>query len=468
MGKKVKEMNPMLSTSGEKIRFAIGDFGCNLIWGFVGGCATIYYTDNVLLSAAAVGTFMMLARLLDGVSDIIMGIIIEKTNSKWGKARPWLLWMSIPLIITFLMAFHIPEGLPERTKIIYAGVVYTFMTAVTYTAVNLSYITLLTLFAPDSKDRNMAAMVRSLFAMLGSLVVGIISIPLLTSLGGIKSQQAWDKIIVIYSVVTLVCLFITFIGVKEKKLTAEDVEHASGRVVTKERMPLKEVIKHLLKCKYFYLSALITIPYYLAQGAGAVNTYYARDILGDVNLSGIIAAVSLPTMIIAAIIAPKLYAKFGKRNTMIIGSVIVIITTAVQFFDPYNKVLFLALYAAKGLGIMFYGVAIGTLPGDVADWCEWKIGERAEGVVSSVSSFGVKVGTGVGSALVGWILAFGHYDGKLMVQAPSALGAEIALMIGIPMVLAIVQIVFLLLWDMDKIRPNILKELEVKRNGNHS
>ena len=114
---------------------------------------------------------------------------------------------------------------------------------------------------------------------------------------------------------------------------------------------------------------------------------------------------------------------------------------------------------------MLYGVAIGTLPGDVADWCEWKLGERAEGVVSSVSSFGTKVGTGVGTALVGWILAFGHYDGTLAVQATSALHSEIALMIGIPMALAIVQIVFLILWDMDKIRPTILRELEAKRRG---
>lgn len=465
MGKKGKEMNPMLSTSGEKIRFGIGDFGCNLIWGFVSGCATIYYTDNALLSAAVVGTIMMVARLLDGVSDIIMGIIIEKTNSKWGKARPWLLWMSIPLIITFFMAFHIPEGLTKSMKIVYAGVVYTSMTAVTYTAVNLSYITLLTLFAPDSKDRNMAAMVRSLFAMLGSLVVGIISIPLLTSFGGIKSQRAWDKIAIIYSVVTLICLIITFIGVKEKKLTVEEIERTSGRSIAKEHMSLKEVIKSLLKCKYFYLSALITIPYYMSQGAGAVNVYYARDILGDANLSGIIAAVSLPTMIIAAIVAPKLYAKFGKRNMMIVGSVVTIISTAIQFLNPYNATIFLGLYAIKGFGIMLYGVAIGTLPGDVADWCEWKLGERAEGVVSSVSSFGTKVGTGVGTALVGWILAFGHYDGTLAVQATSALHSEIALMIGIPMALAIVQIVFLILWDMDKIRPTILRELEAKRRG---
>lgn len=456
MGTKSEARNSMISTMGEKVRFGFGDLGCNFIWGVVSASITIYYTDNAMIAAGVAGTIIMLARFLDGISDIIMGIIIEKTNSKYGKARPWLLWMCIPLILTFFMTFHIPAGLSPNAKVVYAAITYTVVSAVTYTAVNMSYITLLTLFAPDGNDRNGAASVRSLFAMLGSMIVAIITIPLLSALGGIKSQQAWDKLIIIYSIISLVCILITFFGVKEKKFKKE--------VVTKQHMPMKEILKYLLKSKYFYLSALITIPYYLANGVGGVNVYYARDILGDVNLSGMIGAVSLPTMIIAAIIAAKLYAKFGKRNVMMAGSAIVIITTAIQLLNPYNKTLFLLFYALRGLGTMLYGVAIGTLPGEVADWCEWKAGERAEGVVSSVSSFGTKVGTGVGSALVGWILAMGHYSGEAAVQAQSALTAEIVLMLGVPLALAVVQIVLLLLWDMDKVHPQIIKELEEKRN----
>lgn len=114
---------------------------------------------------------------------------------------------------------------------------------------------------------------------------------------------------------------------------------------------------------------------------------------------------------------------------------------------------------------MFYGAAIGTLPGDVADWSEWRTGERAEGIVTSLSSFGSKVGSGVGTALVGWFLALGLYNGGAEVQAQSALNSEIALMIGVPMALAVIQIILLLIWDMEKIRPNIMKELEEKRGA---
>lgn len=459
--------NPLISTMGEKIRFAVGDVGCNIIWGFVGSFLTMYYTDSVLLSAAAAGTIMMAARLLDGLSDILMGFIIEKTHTKWGKARPWLIWMCIPLVITFFLTFHVPGSLTGGAKTVYVAVTYTLMSAFTYTAVNMAYITLFTLFAPDSNDRNVATTFRTLFAMLTSLAIGIISMPLLNAMGGVKSQAAWDKMTIIYSVIALICILITFFGVKEKQITVDDVARAGGREVKKEEKehkPLGEVFKELAKSKYFYIAALMSVAYYMGNSTGGINVFYARDILGDANLIGVIGMVSLPTMILGAILAPILYNKFGKRKIMILGSCVTIVSTAVQFINPYSMMLFFTMYALKGLGIMLYGAGIGTLPGDVADWSEWKIGERAEGIVTSLSSFGSKVGSGVGGALVGWFLALGHYNGAAEVQAQSALNSEIAMMIGVPMVLAIVQIVLLLLWDMEKIRPGILKDLETKRN----
>ncbi|RHR22574.1 hypothetical protein DWX43_21670 [Clostridium sp. AF19-22AC] len=471
MGKKSKNVsNPLISTFGEKIRFAMGDVGCNIIWGFVGSFLTLYYTDSIFLSAATAGTIMMAARILDGLSDILMGFIIEKTHSKWGKAKPWLLWMCVPLMISFFLTFHVPAALTGAGKTIYIAVTYTIMSAITYTAVNMAYITLFTLFAPDSNDRNVATTFRTLFAMLTALGVGMVSMPLLNALGGIKSQAAWDKMTIILSVIALVCILITFFGVTEKQITAVDVARASGKEMElekdkKDRMPLKEVFKNLSKSKYFYIAALLSVAYYMGNSTGGVNVYYARDILGDANLIGLIGLVSLPTMILGAILAPVLYNKFGKKKIMIFGSCVIIVSTAIQFINPYNLVLFFSMCAMKGFGTMFYGAAIGTLPGDVADWSEWRTGERAEGIVTSLSSFGSKVGSGVGTALVGWFLALGLYNGGAEVQAQSALNSEIALMIGVPMALAVIQIILLLIWDMEKIRPNIMKELEEKRGA---
>ncbi len=450
-----------ISTTGEKIRFAMGDVGYNIMWGFVGSFLTYYYTDNILLSAGVVGTVMLLARFLDGISDIIMGIIIEKTSSKYGKARPWLLWMIIPLILTFLMVFYVPSFLGQTGKIIYIAVTYVLLSAVTYTASNMAYITLFTLFAPDSNDRNVAAVFRTLFAMVTALVIGMVSMPLLENFGGASSQRAWTMVTLIFAGISFVCVMITFFGVTEKQLFTESLQEQQK----KESGSLMEVFKSLAKSKYFYLAALLSVAYYLSNSTGGANVYFARDIMGDANLVGVIGLVSLPTMILGAVLAPVLYKKFGKRNVMMAGSFIALGSTVVQLFNPYSNVLFLTFYALKGFGSMLFGAAISTLPGDVADWSEWKIGARAEGIVTSLASFGAKVGSGIGAGLVGWILSIGHYDGSIDVQAQSALNAEIALMIGVPLVLALIQIILLLFWNMEKIRPQIMKELEIRREG---
>ena len=459
MSAKTKIRDPKISTMGEKIRFALGDVGCNFIWGFVGSYLTLYYTDSALIAAGVAGTIMLFARLLDGVSDILMGIIIEKTHTKYGKARPWILWMTVPLVISMFLAFHVPAGLAGDTKIAYVAVTYILISAVTYTAVNMSYITLFTLFAPDSNDRNVAATVRTLFAMFAAMGVNIITMPLLTSFGGEHEQAAWDKLALIYGFIALVCLCITFFGVKEKKLS----EAVANETEKTENVPMKKVIGVLARTKYFYLAAFLSIAYYMSNGIAGVNVYYARDILGNANLVGLLGVATLPTMIIGSLLAPVLYKKYGKRNIMMVGSFIMIAAAAAQLAAPSNLAFFLAMLAVKGLGVILFGSAISTLPGDIADWSEWKQGVRAEGIVTSLGSFGSKVGVGFGAGIVGLLLSMGGYDGAAAIQQTSALNAEIALMIGVPLALGIIQVLLLLVWDMDKIHPEIMAELEKKR-----
>ena len=453
------ERNPILSTTFEKICFSFGEFGCNLINGIM-GFLTLYLTDNVLISGAVIGTVTLISKVLDGGSDILMGILIEKTRSRFGKARGWILWMMIPLVVVFFSLFHIPAGFSHNAKIVYYAIMLIIHFAITYTAMNMSVMTLFTLMAPDRADRNKATAFRTLFAMLASLVPGIITMPLLTAFGGVTSQAAWDKLIISYMIVVLVCLSICFFGTKEKDLSVLGQKKAESSEKMKEGHSLFETFKLLIKGKYFWLAIVMSITYYMGNSTGGINVYYARDILGDANLVGVIGIVTLPTMILGAIISPFWYNRFGKRKTMLIGSIITAAACVVQFTVASNVALFLLLIAVKGFGIMLYGSGIGTMPGEIADWSEWKGGQRAEGITSTLTSFGLKVGSGFGGALVGWSLAWGNYDGSLAVQPQSALNAEIMMMIGLPLILAVLQIIPLMLWDMDKIYPRIMKELK--------
>ena len=167
---------------GEKICYGVGDIGANLVWTTVASFLTIYCTDVAGIAAGVVGTLMLIARLFDGVSDLFMGIIIDKTNTRWGKARPWVLWSAPPLVISLIMIFTVPD-LGANGKAIYLLLVYIFLAAVCFTASNLSYNTML--FTGNhraARTENVMNTIRFEFTMIAQLVINVITIPLVHSL----------------------------------------------------------------------------------------------------------------------------------------------------------------------------------------------------------------------------------------------------------------------------------------------
>jgi GPH family glycoside/pentoside/hexuronide:cation symporter len=199
------------------------------------------------------------------------------------------------------------------------------------------------------------------------------------------------------------------------------------------------------------------------MGLGSVGIYFARDVLGDANLYGLMSAVMMVPMLIGTPIMPALYKKFGKRNVMLAGALLSLAAGGLQLVWTRVLPVYLLLSAIKGFGSIMTSASIFTLASDIVEYTEWKTGMRTEGLVTSVNSFGIKVGTGVGSALVGWVLALGGYDAALTAQPQGAVNAMIALMIIIPMVFSLLIAILLLFWDIDKFRPQIERALGKKQ-----
>jgi GPH family glycoside/pentoside/hexuronide:cation symporter len=452
MGAK-KAREPGASTTREKILFGFGDMGCNFVWTFTSGFLTLYFTDSVKLASAVVGTLMLLTRILDGVSDITMGVVIEKTQTRWGKARPWILFASAPLAIGLVLLFNVPAGFSDGGKTAYAYLTYIFMTVIAYTAVNLAYNTMIPRFSLTPNDRNIVSAVRGVFVIVAALLISVLTPILLETFGGQSSQRAWSIISVIYGALALVFLMVTFFGVKEKITQPVD---ESGKVKNTEIIP---ALKILLGNKYFYISTAVFVTYYAITGLGGAAIYYVRDILGDANLYGVVTAIGIAPMLIGVVIMPALYKRFGKRNVMLLGAIIGAAGCAFQLIAPYSLVVYIIGSIIRGFGSIMFSASIFTLASDIVEFNEWKYGVRAEGLVTSVNSFGLKLGTGIGAGLVGWILAFGNYDAELTTQLPSALNSMIVLQIGIPLVFSIIQAVLLLFWDLDKLRPQMEEKL---------
>lgn len=440
----------------QRIIYALGDVGSNFIWTFTSGFLTLYYTDSVGITAALVGTMMLACRAFDGISDILMGIVIDKTKTRWGKARPWLLFGAIPLGLSLMLVFNVPSALGKWGQMAYIMATYFFMTVICYTAVNLSFHAMLPLFSLTPQDRNGVQATRTFMVAVLNLFLSFATTRLLDAFGGHKDQHAWTVVSAIYAVLGVICILACFWGTKEK---IREISDSKGTKDTKSAKT-SEAVRILLRNKYFYVAAGIILLHYIISGLRGVSIYYCREILGNSNFYGLLTLTTVIPVLLGTLIVPALMKRFGKKQIVQAGLALQILCLIIQTLFPRNVLLVFVLSLFKGFGMVPMQVALFTLAGDIVDFTKWKNGIRVEGFVTSVNSFGIKVGTGLGSAMLGWILAFGGYDGTLEAQSGSALNAIIIIATIAPAVCCALEFFLWKLWDIDKYLPEIEKNLK--------
>lgn len=429
----------------EKIFYGLGNAGGQCVWTFAGSFLTLYYTDSVLVSAGFIGTMMLLARLADGISDILFGILIEKTNTKWGKARPWYILSIIPLLISLFLAFYVPSGLTTNQMYVYIVVTYLLLTVVFYTIYNLGYWAMLPRISTDPDDRNIVSTVSSICGLLTGLVLAVVTAPFLTAMGGTTVQSAWTAVTVAFCVVGFVLLGLCAVFVKEK--IPSDVQENTDI----EKVSTKDGILSLLKCKYFYIALTIfTVGTLGSSVFMAAAPYYCKDVLGNPNYYSILALSYVLPMVLGLTMMPKFFTKYGKRKTMIVGGLIAIGGYAITFIDTTSIAFVAGGIAISSLARSSYMCAQWTFAADIVDYIERRIGIRVEGMASATNSFGAKVGTGVGSAILGWALEFGGYSALKSVQSPSTIFAEIFVMIGVPLIGIIINCIMATQWKIEE------------------
>ena len=449
-----KEFNPAESSRRiDKWKFCSTAIAANTTWMMVSSFLTIYYTNCVSLSTIFVGNMMLICRIFDGFSDIIAGSLIEKTHTRWGKVRPWFVISAVPMIISFVLMFSVPSG-STLSREIYAVVTYILFTVVFYTLNNISYQALLPRFSPTSADRSSISSMKTVFTYIAILGVNMSTTVMLGMFGGMSAQTAWTKVIVIFAIISLVSMLPTFF-IKET-VGMEDQTKDNGEDGKANTVPLSVSIKALLKSKYFYICLMLFFTYYITNGTSSAGIYFATYVVGNANAYSLISLASMLPSILVMPFVPKVFKKFGKRNSMIYGLVLSGISCAAMLINPQNITLYLILSIFKSVGTLPMVAAMFTLAGDVVDYNEMKTGVRTEGLTTSANGIGQKLGTGLGSALLGWLLAFGKFDSTLSVQPDSAVNAIIVIVIGLPIVIYIVAIILLRFWDLEKYQADIL------------
>ena len=450
---------------GEKIAFALGDGGCNFVWTTLGSFLTVYYTDNVGIAAATIGTMMLLARLLDGISDLIMGAIIDRTHTRWGKARPWILWSAIPMGVGLVLMFSVPSSLSSNGKVAYAFISYVLMAAVVYTACNLAYNTLLALFSPERKDRIQASSFRFFCTMATVLFINYNTMNFVGRFG-------WTGMASIFGAIAVGMLLITFFFTKERNNQdiADDADQTFVDTEKKKKARKLSVGKsfvYLFKNKYFLLLTLIFVVNYTALGVNnGLRIYYARDVLGNVGLMGTLTLCFILPKMIGNLVYPYIVKVLGNWRSMVIGYIVEIAGVLLMAVLPTSASAAFTGLILLGIGGIPHNAGLFAMVADVVDYGEWKTGVRLDGLTNSATSFGMKVGAGLGSAIVGWGLAWAAYEGKRTPQKVAQTAMTIARIKSaytiIPVILFAIGLVALLFCNLDKIAPQMEKDLAAK------
>lgn len=440
---------------GEKLAYGMGDCGANVYVALAGSFLTAYYTDTVGIAVAAVGTMMLLSRILDGVTDLIMGALVDKTRSKYGKARPWVLWTAPFMAGGLIAAFAVPKSMyGSNAALVYAYITYIFLNCLVYTANNLPYNALLSRMTLDVQDRAGTASMRFIMTQVTSLIVNAVVAPLIASVG-------WVGTATILGAVQFIMLVWCFLGCKEYVADVKGSESGEGKPAG---VPLNVALPALLKNQYFYLQAMLFLILYVGVvAAGTSTVYYANIVLGSMAYIGALSAANTIPAIISNFLNPAMVGKFGKRKVMIGGTILMIVGGVVIGLAGANVNLALVGIAIKGFGMGPIMSGIFALTADVVDYGEWKTGVRSEGLVNSCTSFGMKVGIGLGSAAFSMILASGGYDGMAAQQTEAAVNSIKFAFGYFNSVMGVVCLVLILLMNIDKNIKQIQKDLEAKR-----
>ena len=399
-----------------------------------------FYTNVMHLNAGAVSIMFLVTKVIDGISDLVVGFLIDKTNTRWGKSRPWILFGAVPLGITAVLAFSVPD-ISQTGMLIYAYVSYILLSTA-YTVVNIPMASILPALSEDPHERTVLASCRTFFSSIGSTVVSAFALTLVDKFGNGNQALGFRIVMMIFGVIGCLVFFFCFFNTKERVNTYS------------EKVSLKANISCLLHntpWKLFALNIVWFFGGYVIQ-AGAV-IYYFTYVVGNESLVQVVATITTLVPIIANLCAPFLVKLTSKRNLMTIGNIVHSLGLLLIFFG--------GTIAAAGYGLKI-SMHFAMQP-DPVDYGEWKSGVNTAGTLSAVNGFIGKLGMAIASSLGAALLAFGGFDADLAVQTATAQNYIAAMYIWVPIVMNVASMITMSFYNLDKIYPNIIKELDERR-----
>lgn len=463
---KGKDMNEFIKVPvSEKLAYCFGDPALTLMYTMTTTLLIYFYTNVVGISVGAVGMIMLISRVFDGFSDVAMGTIIDRTHSKYGKARIWILRLALPYAIAAILLFTMPN-MGDMAKIIYAFVTYNLMNTVVYTAISQPFHALGSLMSRDQRERDTISNIRMILSITASMIITAFTLPLINHVASItgNQQMSWIMVTAAYAVVSVFILINTYTTCTERVQAAPQTK--------KENIPFATAFKATITNRYFLIALGLMIFYTAYQIIiGTDLTYYCQYVLGNPNLVMPLSAAEKICTIIGIALLPVLLPKFGKRKLICIGCIVGVIGQLLFLMDINSVQLGVVSCIIRGFGIApFYGVQY-SLPSDAIEYGHWKNGLRVEGLMFSSMSMGQKAGSGITSAVMSGILAAAGFDGLKATaaeQAPAAIEAIKTFYLYVPIALWVIMFLIAVCYKLDKTYKTMMEELVAREGKSNS
>ena len=453
--------------------YGAGDFGFNLAFSLSTTFLLYYYTDVAGISAAAVGTMFLVVRLWDAFADLISGRLVDRTMTRWGKFRPFIMFGAVPLLVMSFLVFHVPSSFDAGMKIVYAYATYAVLGLI-YSLVNIPYGSLASAVTQSVHERAKLVAARAFGAALGSIVLTFFIGHFINELKGQKKliaspqdllayqsavQGVFTKVTLAFIVVGSIAFFFTAWACREKVFRTQD------RVTVRETLNTLRTNKplaYLCGSSFFYLIGLFAV--------GGATAFYATYVLGNIGLVFPITLVNVGISVLVTPFIPRVIDRFGKKNVYQYCGLFTIVGGVGLFLAPASALwLVLILLGVKGVGGSLINTVMFGLEADTVEYGEWKSGKRSEGATYALFSFTRKVTQSIGGALGAWALAIGGYVAASAanpnpVQPDSAIIAIKATMGLIPALAALIAMIIFIRYPLtDERFKQIRNETEARK-----
>ena len=438
----------------QQFMYAFQEIGSNPIYTITLSFLTFFYTDVLGINAGIVGVIILISKFMDGISDIWAGNLIDHTHTKQGSARPWIMRSALLLALAYVFLFTVPN-VALVGKIIYIFISYNFAMTIAFTLLNAAVNALPIYMTDDSKSRSSAYSIRMIFAGLVQAIFSLVFLNIVKAMG--DDQAAWIKVSVILGIISFFACLVTYFGTHEKN---EDVKNREDGNEA-EDVPLRTALSSLMHNKYWFMVLGIVVIIVFHQVATlTVGVYYAKYILFDTTLAGSLILYHHAGGAVGMLAMPALLQKgISKKKAAVFGGILMVIGSVIAIINCKGAFLIISL-AMRGCGFGIVNSVYYGMLADTVDYGEWKTGVRTLAVNTSVGTVGQKLGSGIGTAIIGFALSACGYNGLAKTQSAAAIGCIKSIFIVMPLILYILLLVLLHFYKLDDELPKIREELE--------